>query len=172
MLHTVFWKNLTPHGDDRPSGDLAAAIDEHFGSFDAFRNQLSKSASSVQGSGWGALTWEPLGERLFIEKQIYDHQGNVGQGGAPLLVIDAWNTRTTSSTRTDALSTSPRSGTSSTGPTSPPDSHKHAASYPHCNDGPDQLQARDLRFCRLRRLHALEALRKPIPPARRGNSPE
>jgi superoxide dismutase len=36
-----------------------------------------------------ALTWEPLGERLFIE-QIYDHQGNVGQGGAPLLVIDAW----------------------------------------------------------------------------------
>ena len=41
-----------------------------------------KSAASVQGSGWGALTWEPLGERLFIE-QIYDHQGNVGQGGAP-----------------------------------------------------------------------------------------
>ena len=43
----------------------------------------------MQGSGWGALTWEPLGERLFIE-QIYDHQGNVGQGGVPLLVIDAW----------------------------------------------------------------------------------
>ena len=43
----------------------------------------------MQGSGWGALSWEPLGERLFIE-QIYDHQGNVGQGGVPLLVIDAW----------------------------------------------------------------------------------
>ena len=43
----------------------------------------------MQGSGWGALTWEPLGERLFIE-QIYDHQGNTGQGGVPLLVIDAW----------------------------------------------------------------------------------
>ena len=43
----------------------------------------------MQGSGWGALTWEPLGERLFIE-QIYDHQGNIGQGGRPLLVIDAW----------------------------------------------------------------------------------
>jgi Fe-Mn family superoxide dismutase len=89
VLHTLFWKNLTPGGTGRPEGDLAAAIDEHFGSFDAFRNQLSKSASSVQGSGWGALTWEPLGERLFIE-QIYDHQGNTGQGGAPLLVIDAW----------------------------------------------------------------------------------
>jgi Fe-Mn family superoxide dismutase len=89
VLHTLFWTNLTPDGDDRPTGDLAAAIDEHFSSFDAFHKQLSSSAASVQGSGWGALTWEPLGERLFIE-QIYDHQGNVGQGGVSLLVIDAW----------------------------------------------------------------------------------
>jgi Fe-Mn family superoxide dismutase len=89
VLHTLFWKNLSPDGGDRPMGELAAAIDEHFGSYDAFHSQLSKSAASVQGSGWGALTWEPLGERLFIE-QIYDHQGNVGQGGVPLLVIDAW----------------------------------------------------------------------------------
>jgi superoxide dismutase, Fe-Mn family len=89
VLHTLLWKNLNPSGGDRPTGELAAAIDEHFGSFEAFRNQLSKSAASVQGSGWGALTWEPLGERLFVE-QIYDHQGNVGQGGVPLLVIDAW----------------------------------------------------------------------------------
>ena len=43
----------------------------------------------MQGSGWGALSWEPLGERLYIE-QIYDHQGNTGQSGVPLLVIDAW----------------------------------------------------------------------------------
>ena len=89
VLHTLFWKNLTPGGTDGRAASSAAAIDEHFGSFDAFRKQLSSSASSVQGSGWGALTWEPLGERLFIE-QIYDHQGNVGQGGVPLLVIDAW----------------------------------------------------------------------------------
>ena len=89
VLHTTFWTNLSPDGGDGPAGELAAAIDEHFGSFAAFRKQLSTSASSVQGSGWGALTWEPLGERLFIE-QIYDHQGNVGQGGTPLLVIDAW----------------------------------------------------------------------------------
>jgi superoxide dismutase, Fe-Mn family len=89
VLHTLFWKNLCPGGSELPSGAFAAAINEHFGSFDAFRNQLSKSAASVQGSGWGALTWEPFGERLFVE-QIYDHQGNVGQGGVPLLVIDAW----------------------------------------------------------------------------------
>ena len=89
VLHTLFWKNLSPDGGDRPDGELAAAIAEFFGDFEKFKKQLSQATSTVQGSGWGALTWEPLGERLFIE-QIYDHQGNVGQGGVPLLVIDAW----------------------------------------------------------------------------------
>lgn len=89
VLHTIFWKNLSPNGGDRPNNELAAAIDDQFGSFDKLQQQLSQAASTVQGSGWAALTWEPLGERLFTE-QIYDHQGNTGQGGVPLLVIDAW----------------------------------------------------------------------------------
>jgi Fe-Mn family superoxide dismutase len=89
VLHSLFWLNLSPEGGGRPAGELGSAIEEFFGSFDAFRNQLSESAVSVQGSGWGALSWEPLGERLYIE-QIYDHQGNTGQSGVPLLVIDAW----------------------------------------------------------------------------------
>ena len=89
VLHTLFWQNLSPDGGDRPEGDLAAAIDEGFGSFDGFKAHLTEATSTVQGSGWGALSWEPLGERLFIE-QIYDHQGNVGQSGVILLVIDAW----------------------------------------------------------------------------------
>jgi len=88
VLHSLFWLNLSPDGGDRPEGELAAAIDEFFGSFDAFRKQLSEAAGTVQGSGWGALSWEPLGQRLYIE-QIYDHQGNTGQSGVPLLVIDA-----------------------------------------------------------------------------------
>jgi len=41
------------------------------------------------GSGWGALVYEPMAGRLVI-CQIYDHQSNVGQGGLPLLVMDAW----------------------------------------------------------------------------------
>jgi len=89
VLHSLFWKNLSPGGIDKPEGELAAAIDEHFGTFTAFRTQLSKAVATLQGSGWGVLSWEPLGERLFIE-QVYDHQGNVGQGGIPLLVIDGW----------------------------------------------------------------------------------
>src|SRR5262245_45554573 len=89
VLHTLFWNNLSPDGGDKPDGELAAAIDEFFGGFDAFRGHLTQATATVQGSGWGALTWEPVGERLFIE-QIDDHQGIVGQGGVPLLVIDAW----------------------------------------------------------------------------------
>ena len=89
VLHSLFWKNLAPHAGGQPTGELAAAIDEFFGSFDAFRAQLTAAVTSVQGSGWGALSWEPLGKRLYIE-QIYDHQGNIGQSGVPLLVIDAW----------------------------------------------------------------------------------
>ena len=89
VLHTLFWENLSPSGGDRPTGELAAAIDEHFGSFAAFKAHMSEAVNTVQGSGWGSLSWEPLGQRLFVE-QIYDHQGNVGQSGVNLLVIDAW----------------------------------------------------------------------------------
>ena len=66
VLHSIFWNNLSPDGGDRPDGELAAAIGEHFGSFDAFAAQLSTATKSVQGSGWGVLAWEPLGGRLIV----------------------------------------------------------------------------------------------------------
>ncbi|GAA3960867.1 superoxide dismutase [Actinomadura viridis] len=89
VLHTIFWDNLSPDGGDRPAGELASAIDEHFGSFEAFRAQLTTATATVQGSGWGVLGWEPLGRRLIVQ-QVYDHHGNVGTGAVPLLVFDAW----------------------------------------------------------------------------------
>jgi superoxide dismutase, Fe-Mn family len=89
ILHSIFWKNLSPNGGGKPAGDLATAVDESLGSFDAFKSQLTEAAMNVQGSGWGALSWEPVGKRLIVE-QVYDHQGNVGQGGPPLLVLDMW----------------------------------------------------------------------------------
>jgi Fe-Mn family superoxide dismutase len=89
VLHSMFWENLSPDGGGKPEGDLAAAVDEGFGTFEGFRNQLTEAALNVQGSGWGALTWEPLGQRLIVE-QVYDHQSNVGQGAPPLLVLDMW----------------------------------------------------------------------------------
>jgi Fe-Mn family superoxide dismutase len=89
VLHSIFWTNLSADGGDRPDGALGTAIDEHFGSFDAFKAQLTQATTTVQGSGWGVLAWEPLGQRLVVE-QVYDHQGNVGHGSVPLLVFDAW----------------------------------------------------------------------------------
>jgi Fe-Mn family superoxide dismutase len=89
VLHSLFWKNLSPDGGGKPEGELAAAIDEFFGSFDAFKAHLSAVTTTVQGSGWGALAWEPIGQRLIVE-QVYDHQGNIGNGSGPILVIDAW----------------------------------------------------------------------------------
>lgn len=89
ILHSLLWKNMSPNGGDKPTGELAAAIDEHLGSFDEFRSQLVEAANNLQGSGWAALSWEPLGKRLIVE-QIFDHQGNTGQGGRPLLVLDMW----------------------------------------------------------------------------------
>jgi Fe-Mn family superoxide dismutase len=89
VLHTVFWSNLSPDGGGKPEGELAAAIDEFFGSFDRFQHQLSEATVTVQGSGWGMLAWEPLGQRLYVA-QVYDHQDNIGQSSGPLLVLDAW----------------------------------------------------------------------------------
>ena len=89
VLHSLLWKNMSPDGGGEPDGELAAAVKESFGSFDALRAQISEAANNVQGSGWAALSWEPLSSRLIVE-QIYDHQGNVGQGGPPLLALDMW----------------------------------------------------------------------------------
>jgi len=89
VLHSLLWTNLSPDGGGEPEGELAAAVKESFGSYDAFRAQISEAANNVQGSGWAALSWEPLGRRLIVE-QVYDHQGNVGQGGPPLLALDMW----------------------------------------------------------------------------------
>jgi Fe-Mn family superoxide dismutase len=87
--HTVFWKNMSPEGGDKPTGELAAAIDEYFGSFDTFKAHFSASALGIQGSGWSILVWDILGQKLIIE-QLYDHQGNLSVGSIPLLMLDMW----------------------------------------------------------------------------------
>ena len=89
VLHSIFWRNLAPQAGGRPTGELAAAIDESFGGFDKLKSQLTSVASTVMGSGWAALVWEPMASRL-LTCQVYDHQSNLAQGGMPLLVIDAW----------------------------------------------------------------------------------
>jgi len=89
VLHSTFWQNLGPKMGGEPAGELAEQIVRDFGSFALFRKQLTASAATVMGSGWGALVWEPLSQRL-MTTQIYDHQSNITQGGIPLMVMDAW----------------------------------------------------------------------------------
>src|SRR6185312_9071260 len=59
VLHSIFWTNMSPDGGDKPDGALGTAIDEHFGTFDAFKAQLSEATTTIQGIGWGILSWEP-----------------------------------------------------------------------------------------------------------------
>ncbi|MGH3096326.1 MAG: superoxide dismutase [Streptosporangiales bacterium] len=87
--HSVFWPNMSPDGGDKPDGELGAAIDEYFGSFDAFQAQFTAAATGIQGSGWAILSWDSLGQKLLIN-QLYDHQGNLAVGLAPLLMLDMW----------------------------------------------------------------------------------
>jgi Fe-Mn family superoxide dismutase len=49
----------------------------------------TEAALNVQGSGWGTLAGEPVAKRLVTE-QVYDHQGNIGNGTVPILVLDMW----------------------------------------------------------------------------------
>ena len=87
--HSIFWKNLSASGGEKPTGELAAAIDEYFGSFDSFRAHFSANAMGIQGSGWSILAWDVLGQRLIIE-QLYDQQGNLVAASVPLLMLDMW----------------------------------------------------------------------------------
>ena len=85
----VGWQNLAPKGGGRPDGELATAIERDFAGFDQLKRQMVQAASTIMGSGWTALVWEPVGRRL-VTTQIYEHQSNLSQGGIPLLVLDAW----------------------------------------------------------------------------------
>ena len=87
--HSIWWKNLSPNGGDKPDGDLAAAIDDQFGSFDKFRAQFTAAANGLQGSGWAVLGYDSLGKKL-LTFQLYDQQANVPLGIIPLLQVDMW----------------------------------------------------------------------------------
>ncbi|HEX5334079.1 MAG TPA: superoxide dismutase [Cellulomonas sp.] len=87
--HSVFWANLSPDGGDKPIGELAAAIDEFFGSFEAFQKHFTAAAAGVQGSGWSILAWDSIGARLVVV-QLYDQQSNIAMGLVPVVMLDVW----------------------------------------------------------------------------------
>ena len=76
-------------GHINPTGDLASAIDDNFGSFDKFTAHFTAAAMGVQGSGWAALTWDSIGQKLLIN-QFFDQQSTFAAGTVPRLLLDVW----------------------------------------------------------------------------------
>ncbi|GAB2956920.1 superoxide dismutase [Amycolatopsis acidiphila] len=87
--HVVWWKILSPEGGDKPTGELAQAIDDAFGSWDKFQAQFTAVATTIQGNGWAALSWDPVGKTL-ITQQLRDHHNNLVLPTVPILLVDVW----------------------------------------------------------------------------------
>jgi len=91
LLHSLFWGNLAPagKGGGTPGGALADAINKEFGDFGRFKKEFTQAASSVEGSGWAALTLDKLSGRLLV-MQIEKHNTNVYPTLGILMVLDVF----------------------------------------------------------------------------------
>jgi Fe-Mn family superoxide dismutase len=90
--HSLFWNVMSPNGGGVPSGDLAAAINDSFGSFDEFKSAFSKAAGTRFGSGWAWLCVHPGGKLEVCSTPNQDNplMKGVGCGGQPILGLDVW----------------------------------------------------------------------------------
>jgi Fe-Mn family superoxide dismutase len=87
LNHSLFWESMSPDGGGAPDGDLAAAIDEAFGSFDAFKEQFEAAGVGRFGSGWAWLIVD--GGKLAITST--PNQDNpISDGKTPLVGNDVW----------------------------------------------------------------------------------
>ena len=85
--HTLFWTILGPSGGGTPSGDLAAAIDNAFGSFDAFKQKMVDAGVNRFGSGWA---WLVLDNGQLAVTSSANQDSPISDGQTPLLGIDVW----------------------------------------------------------------------------------
>jgi superoxide dismutase, Fe-Mn family len=85
--HTLFWSIMGPHGGGEPTGDLAKAIAGSFGSFAAFKEQLTKAGMGRFGSGWSWLAFDA--GKLIVESSA-NQDTPLSEGRTPLLTVDVW----------------------------------------------------------------------------------
>ncbi len=92
--HTFFWKVIAPGGAKAPSGELAAAIDKAFGSFDAFKEAFAKAGATRFGSGWAWLVKGADGALSIGSTANQDTplmgKAVAGLEGTPVLGLDVW----------------------------------------------------------------------------------
>lgn len=86
--HTFYWHCLSPKGGGKPSGKLLKKIEEAFGSFDAFKEQFSKTSITTFGSGWGWLVQEASGALKLTSTSNADTPMRHSQKA--LLTCDVW----------------------------------------------------------------------------------
>ena len=90
--HAIFWRSMKPEskgGGGTPGDMLHKQIRRDFGTFEKFKAHFVAASSSVEGSGWGWLVWEPLAGRLLVI-QMEKHQNLTVAGATPLLGVDVW----------------------------------------------------------------------------------
>jgi len=88
--HSIFWKNLCPTKDyEPPTGKLAEAIQESFGSLDALQGKFNPAAAAVQGSGWAWLALHPESKKLQVVTTSNQDPCST-TGHIPLLGVDVW----------------------------------------------------------------------------------
>jgi Fe-Mn family superoxide dismutase len=85
--HTLFWEIMGPNAGGQPSGELAEAINQAFGSFDSFKEQFAKAATTRFGSGWAWLIAD--GGRLEITS-TQNQDSPLMEGRTPILGLDVW----------------------------------------------------------------------------------
>ena len=90
--HNLFWEVMTPNGGGVPSGDLAAAIDKAYGSFEGFKDAFSNAAATQFGSGWAWLCVHKGGavEVCSTPNQDNPLMPGVSCEGTPILGLDVW----------------------------------------------------------------------------------
>jgi superoxide dismutase, Fe-Mn family len=88
--HSLFWTIMSPNGGGLPTGELAAAIDSAFGSFDAFKETFSKAAATRFGSGWAWLCVKDGKLEVCSTANQDNPMMNEGCGGTAILGLDVW----------------------------------------------------------------------------------
>ncbi len=88
LHHSLFWTMMSPDGGGEPSGELSEAISQTFGSFDAFKEEFNKNASTLFGSGWTWLVKDKEGKLSIINTPNQDSP--VSNGLTPIIGLDVW----------------------------------------------------------------------------------
>ena len=89
--HSLFWQIMSPNGGGNPTGELASAIDNQFGSFENFKDEFSKAAATRFGSGWAWLCVHNGGKLEVCSTPNQDNPLMPGNcGGTPILGLDVW----------------------------------------------------------------------------------